>query len=107
MHTYLMKRIVIIGDNDVEYRLCKEVQELGATGYTIYTVRGEGARGIRPRRGESGNVKIEIIATQEIAHRILQHISDNYFHKYAMIAFIDDVEVLQGHKFGAKASEKI
>jgi hypothetical protein len=30
MHTVAMERIVIIGDNNVEYRLVKEVQILGA-----------------------------------------------------------------------------
>jgi nitrogen regulatory protein PII len=102
MHTVVMKRVVIIGDCDVEYRLVKEVQELGATGYTSYDVRGEGARGIRPRHAESGNTKIEIIATSEVAHRIIEFVSTQYFEKYAMIAFLDDVEVLQGEKFGAR-----
>jgi len=99
MHTILMKRIVIIGDNDVEYRLAKEVQVLGATGYTCCDARGEGERGIRPRHAESGNTKIEIIATPEVAHKILEHVATHYFDKYAMIAYLEDVEVLKGEKF--------
>jgi hypothetical protein len=45
----------------------KEVQVLGATGYTCCIARGQGERGIRPRYAESGNVKIEIVATAEVA----------------------------------------
>jgi nitrogen regulatory protein P-II 2 len=99
MHTVAMKRIVIIGDNDVEYRLVKEVQVLGASGYTSCDARGQGERGIRPRHAESGNTKIEIIATPEVAHKILDHVATHYFEKYAMIAYLDDVQVLQGEKF--------
>ncbi len=99
MHTVAMKRIVIIGDNDVEYRLINEVQALGATGYTCCTAHGKGARGIRPRHAESGNTKIEVIATPKVAHKILEHVAAQYFERYAMIAYLEDVEVLQGEKF--------
>jgi nitrogen regulatory protein P-II 2 len=102
MHTVGMKRVVIIGDCDVEYRLAREVQALGATGYTCYRVHGEGARGIRPRHAESGNMKMEIIATVEVAQGILEHVATHYFDNYPMIGFIDEVEVLHGEKFTAK-----
>ena len=96
-----MKRITIIGDCTVQYRLVKEIREMGATGYTCYIVSGRGDRGIRPRHAEPANVKIEVIATSELAHRILDHVARNYFDNYAMIAYLDDVEVLRPRKFGA------
>ena len=97
-----MKRITIIGDESVRYRIVKEIHEMGATGYTDCYVHGKGARGIRPRHAEPANTKIEVIATPEVAQRILEHIAQHYFDNYAMIAFLDDVEVLRGEKFGAK-----
>ncbi|MGB9431338.1 MAG: hypothetical protein WBQ89_03770 [Candidatus Acidiferrum sp.] len=102
MKTVSMKRLIIIGDNTVEYRLLQEIHAMGATGHTCYPVRGQGARGIRPRHAEPGNTKIEVIATPEIAQQILEHVAKHYFEGYAMIAFLDDVDVLQGEKFGAK-----
>jgi nitrogen regulatory protein P-II 2 len=102
MKTVPMKRVTIIGDDTVKYRIIQEVQELGATGYTDCGVHGKGARGIRPRHAEPANTKIEVIATPEVAERILEHIAQHYFDNYAMIAFLDDVEVLRGDKFGAK-----
>jgi nitrogen regulatory protein P-II 2 len=96
-----MKRVVIIGDETVEYRLVKEIHDIGATGYTYYLVRGEGAMGERPRHAEPGNAKIEIICTPDLANRVLEHVSTNYFGNYAMIAFLDDVQVIRGEKFGA------
>jgi len=99
--TVPMKRLTIIGDDDVAYRIMTEIEQLGATGYTNYVVHGKGRSGVRPRHGESSNAKIEIIATPEVAHRILDHVATNYFEHYAMIAFLDDVEVVRGPRFGA------
>ena len=102
MKTVPMKRITIIGDDNVRYRILQEIHAFGATGYTYYVVNGKGARGIRPRHAEPPNANIQVIATPELAHQILEHIAKNYFDQYAMIAFLDDVEVVRGEKFGAK-----
>lgn len=102
MNTVRMKRITMIGDNTVQYRILQEIHEMGATGYTCGAASGQGDRGIRPRHAEPGNAKIEIIAAPELAHRILEHVSKNYFGAYAMIAFLDDVEVVRGEKFATK-----
>jgi hypothetical protein len=99
--TGIVKRVIIIGDDDVAYRIMQEVIALGATGYTHQTVHGKGSHGFRPTHGEPANAKIEIIAAPEIAYRILEHIDTRYCNKYAMIVFIDDVEVLRPEKFGA------
>jgi hypothetical protein len=104
MNTVTMKRITIIGDENVGYRIVQEVLAFGATGYTYHLASGKGARGIRPRHAEPSNANIQVIATPELAHQILEHVAKNYFEKYAMIAFLDDVEVVRGEKFGAKAT---
>jgi nitrogen regulatory protein P-II 2 len=99
METVVLKRVVIIGDCDLEARLLKDILALGATGYTCYSVRGRGGRGVRPRYEKTGNLKIEVIASREVAQKILEHVAENYFEDYAMIGFIDDVEVLKGQHF--------
>jgi nitrogen regulatory protein P-II 2 len=100
--TVPMKRVVIIGDETVEYRLVDEIHTVGATGFTYCLVHGEGTKGgERPRHAEPGNAKIEVICTAELADRILEHLMQNYFENYAMIAFVDDVQVVRGEKFGA------
>jgi nitrogen regulatory protein P-II 2 len=102
MKTVPMKRVIIVVDATVEYRILDELHALGATGHTSYSVHGGGAKGVRPRHAESGNTKIEVIATAELADKILEHIANRYFKKTAIIVFTDDVEVLRGEKFGAK-----
>jgi len=96
-----MKRVTIVVDNYVERQIVKEIHDLGATGYTYTVVHGQGAKGTRPSHWEGPNAKIEVIATPELAQRILEHVAKNYFDHYAAIVYVDDVEVLRGEKFGA------
>lgn len=69
------------------------------THYTV--VHGQGAKGTRPSHWEGPNAKIEIIATLDTVQRILEHVAQKYFQDYAIIAFLDNVQVLRGEKFGA------
>jgi len=101
MKTIPMKRLTIIGENSLEYLVVQDAHELGATGFTYTVVHGHGEKGTRPNRWQGPNAKIEIIATPEVAQRIFEHVAKKYFDDYAMIAFLDDVEVLRGEKFGA------
>jgi len=94
-----MKRVNIIGDETVQYRLVGEIHNLGASGYTYYLVHGAGTKGVRPRHGEPGNTKIEVVCTADLAEQILQHLADHYLGNYAMIAFVDDVAVVGSHPF--------
>jgi hypothetical protein len=54
-----------------------------------------------PGHAEPGNTKIEVIAASDVAQKILEHVALHYLNNYAMIAFMDDVEVLRGDKFVA------
>ncbi len=72
MKTVPLKRVTIIDDNTVQYRIIEEVQTLGAFGYTFYSVHGKDQRRIRPGHAEPGNTKIEVIASPGVAHRILK-----------------------------------
>jgi len=101
MKTTPMKRLTIIGENAVEYLVVQDAHELGATGFTYTVVHGQGEKGMHPNRWQGPNAKIEIIATPDVAHRIFEHVAKKYFDQYAMIAFLDDVEVLRSEKFGA------
>ena len=100
MKTVPLKRLTIVGENSLEERMVKEIHELGATGYTYTVVHGEGARGTRPSTWNGPNAKIEVIATPEVADRLLEHIAKNYFESYAVIAYLDDVQVVRPEKFG-------
>jgi nitrogen regulatory protein P-II 2 len=102
MQTITLKKITIIAEALLEKTLLREIKALGATGYTITTARGEGSRGVRASDWEGGNIKLETLVSESTAHKILEQISSHYFEHHAVIAYIENVEVVRGEKYLGK-----
>lgn len=49
--------------------------------------------------GEAANVRLEIICPRAQAETVLAHLQVRYFADYAMVAFLQDVEILRPEKF--------
>jgi nitrogen regulatory protein P-II 2 len=99
MQLVTFRLVTIIAEALLEDRLVRTIQELGATGYSIGTVRGEGSRGVHASEWEGSNIKIEVIVNPELADRILQHVAESYFDHWAVIAYVQPVDVLRSNKF--------
>ncbi len=94
------KLLTIVTEAALERELAREIERLGAHGYTITDARGKGGRGIRDAGWEvSANIRIEVICTADTAHAIAAALRERYYNNYAMILFIGDVEVLRPDKF--------
>ncbi|MFM2105431.1 MAG: hypothetical protein RL338_463 [Chloroflexota bacterium] len=94
------RKVTIVAEALLEERLIRELRALGARGVTIGPVRGEGSRGVRSGDWEGSNVRLESIVSREVADAILARIAERYFDDYAVIAWVDDVEVVRGDKYG-------
>lgn len=99
MKTVALKRVTIIGEALLEDRLVRDVRRLGARGHTVTSVRGEGSRGVRASEWEGQNVKVETIVSPEVADRLLDYLAATYFEHYAVIAYVETVEVVRGDKY--------
>ncbi len=99
MKTVPLKEVTIVAEALLEERLLREIRELGARGYTVGQVRGEGSRGVRASEWEGKNVRIETLVSAEVADRILAHIAEEYFEHYAVVAYLSDVQVVRGEKY--------
>ena len=99
MQTTRFKLVTIVAERLLEERLLHDVRQLGAHGWTLTDVRGEGTRGVRASDWEGANVKIETIVTPQVADRILEHLADRYFTRFAVIGYVTDLEVVRGDKF--------
>lgn len=94
------KLLTIVTEAVLEQKICQELQDLGAGGYTVTDARGKGHRGVRDAGwSSSGNVRIEVICDQSLASKISTFLKDRYYADYAMIIFISDVTVLRPDKF--------
>lgn len=104
MHTERRKLLTIVAEAPLEQSLIKDIERLGANGYTITDARGKGSRGVRNAQWEhSGNIRVEVVCDAATADAIAAHLKGYYYDSYAMILFIGDVDVLRPEKFGASA----
>jgi nitrogen regulatory protein P-II 2 len=99
MQTTKLKLVTIIAESILEDRLVRDLKQLGARGYTVGEVRGEGTRGVRGIDMEGQNIRIETLVGAETAQRILTHIAQQYFADYALIVYSVDAEVLRSSKY--------
>lgn len=92
--------LTLICESALEGRLIKDLEHLGAPGWTLSDARGSGSRGVRSAGWDNdGNIRLEIICTRELAERIAHHLQEHYYTNYAMVCYLREVEVLRPEKF--------
>jgi nitrogen regulatory protein P-II 2 len=99
MKTVPLKLVTIVAEAVLEDRLLRELAAAGARGHTVSTARGRGSRGVRASDWEGGNVRIEVLAADEVSDRVLDLLADRYFPHYAVVAWVERVEVVRGDKY--------
>ncbi|RMD72859.1 MAG: transcriptional regulator [Chloroflexi bacterium] len=99
MELTTVKLVTIITEAVLEERILRELRQLGARGYTVGEVRGEGTRGVHASEWEGKSLRIETLVVPEVAEQILQHLANAYFPHFAVIAYMTDVQVVRGDKF--------
>jgi nitrogen regulatory protein PII len=92
--------LTVITEAAIEHKLLRDLDNLGVRGYTVSDARGRGGRGVRDARWEeAANIRIEVICTRALAELALHHIHAHYYANFAMVAFLQDVEILRAEKF--------
>ena len=94
------KLLTIVTEHALEGVLVKDLERLGAGGYTITDARGKGTRGARNSAWDAtGNIRVEVVCDTATAEAIAAHLQARYYDNYAMILFTTDVAVLRPEKF--------
>ena len=94
------KLLTIVTEHALEGVLLKDLERLGAGGYTITDARGKGTRGVRNSAWDAtGNIRVEVVCDAATAEAIAAHLQARYYDNYAMILFTTDVAVLRPEKF--------
>jgi nitrogen regulatory protein PII len=92
--------LTIVTESVVEPTLLRELERMGVKGYTVSDARGMGSRGARDAAWqELANIRIEIICARAQAEEVLEYLQTRYFKDYAMVSFLQEVEVLRAAKF--------
>lgn len=93
--------ITIVAEPVLEESITTELLRLGATGYTIGDVRGRGSRGMRSGDVPGTGVRIETIVGPDTADAIMQHVQDQWFPLYSVIAWRSAADVVRAGKYGS------
>lgn len=94
------KLLTVITEEALERPLTQIIKEAGAHGYTVTDARGSGQRGVRAPGVENGaNIRLEVICEDSVARGIAETLHRNYFKDFAMVLYLQDVEVMRGDKF--------
>ena len=100
MNLHPMKLVTIVCEAYAKEAVTRLLREVGAHGYTLFPVEGDGSRGERPADiPEFANIQIEVILRPETADHLLQKLGQDFFPRYGMVAFESDVRVLRKDKF--------
>lgn len=99
-------KVVIITEKVIQKDLCRHIEELGASGYTMTEAAGKGSRNIRANRSSAtlvedfNNLKIEVLLFDEqIAYKLMKKVTQEYFGDYSGIIYREDVQVMRPEKF--------
>jgi nitrogen regulatory protein P-II 2 len=91
--------VTVIAEAAVESRLIEDVRRIGAKGYSIGHVRGEGTTGRLLQDLNGPSVRLETIVTEAVADAILEHLAAEYFGRFAVVAWVTPVRVLRSERF--------
>ena len=95
-----MKLVTIVCEAYARDAVTKLLREVGAHGYTLFAVEGDGSQGKRPGDiPEFANIQIEVVVPPAVADTLLTRLESEFFPRYAMIAFECEVRVLRKEKF--------
>lgn len=94
------KLLTVITEEALERQLSRIIKDAGARGYTVTDARGEGRRGVRTPGVEKGaNIRVEVICEDGVARRIADILHRQFFKDFAMVLYLQDVEVIRSDKF--------
>lgn len=93
------KLVTIICEPVLSTSLVTTVRSLGATGFTISDVHGEGSGEKSSGEVPNEKVKIEVIAEADLAKEMMNEVAKNYFANYSLIVYASDIEVIRQEKF--------
>jgi nitrogen regulatory protein P-II 2 len=79
--------LTIVAESLIEARLIEDLVACGVMGWTLTPPRGAGPANRRLSEVEGGNVKIEVLASQQVADAVWDLLTSKYFPHYAVTAW--------------------
>ena len=93
------KLLTVVAEAAIEHRLIKDIEKLGAKGFTVSQAHGKGPRNQRTGDLEGGNIRLETVVSKDVLEGILEVLETNYFPHYACSAWVSQVEVVRDERY--------
>jgi hypothetical protein len=91
--------VTIVAESVLEDRLVRDLEGVGATGWTLTTARGRSVRGMDPGEFEGGNIRVEVLVPAPLEESVWAVLDREYFGRYSVSAWASDVRVSRPGKF--------
>jgi hypothetical protein len=96
-------RVTIIADSSLEERLVERFLQLGARGYNVTSCRGKGLHAVMEDNPlssrHSAEIRIELLVQESVATAILDFIYSAEFSPYALMGYVDQVQIPSSETF--------
>jgi nitrogen regulatory protein P-II 2 len=102
MQLHPMKMITVVGEEVLRDPIVRKILELGATGCSYHSTQGRGTTAARHNDVFSANFQLKAVCPPAVAEAILTFLAEQYFQRYAVVAWLSDVEVVRPEHFGKK-----
>ena len=98
------KLVTVICEPVLSPRILELSHELGATGFTMTDVKGQGSGEKSSGEIPDSKLKIEIVVESDVALKLMKSLAESYFQNYAVITYATDISVLRAEKFETEKS---
>jgi hypothetical protein len=75
------------------------IRSLGASGFTMTEVQGEGSGNRHSGEIPDLKTKIEVLASSAVAQTVMQKVAEQFFEDYSVIVYATGATVLRAEKF--------
>lgn len=93
------KLVTIICEPVIASNLVSMIQIMGASGFTVTDVRGEGSGEKSSGEVPSEKIKIEVVTGTDLAKEMMAEIGKVYFQNYSLIVYSTDIQIIRDEKF--------
>jgi nitrogen regulatory protein PII len=97
--TKSFRLVTIICEPVLSSAIIELIKTVGASGFTVTDVRGEGSGEKSSGEVPEQKLKIEVVADATLANKIMGEISTVYFENYSIIVYSSEISILRPNKF--------